>query len=892
MGFLEDHKTLVVATVAATGGALAFWTISSTRQRRQLNSRHPSTTTNDFDSFLRKPIANPSFIPSQANEAMKKKQNYAATSFEAYLKHTDSSAAAAAELSESTRAAANSATPLETAFDLTPCCPPEAKPVTILYGTEFGFSREIAEKLCQRIEKYTNNNQERKTNYWPELLNLADFPNGLCLEKCQVVLIACSTQGDGVPPTEVRDFCSWLQGATAPKLSSPDPTTAPTAPAVNFSVLALGDRSYTHFARCGKEIDARLEELGGTRFVPRVDVNKEDLKVVDEWIEAVVSELGNLNLKTAEELQWNGVLAYYNSSSNDSESNIIGSSSNGMNGSGYSTTAKSNKWTKSKPYFASIVGVESLCNLKGKATSHSLSPSTPTKKSNKSTSSKKAKTRTSQQTNGTNGSAPLSTNDNSTTKNNSTTNNNYISSNDKNTVCVEIDLGDSEIDYLPGDALGVWPRNDPQDVDDLLDAAGFRITTSDDDENYEKVLVKVPTWHYNDEEMRNVTTSDGNGSLQSSGLITVRDALTRCYDLKSPKPELLPLLAQKLKAHNNSSVSFVKRGNSGGTDEKYLAERHVADILRDFKPARLTVEELLGVLRQLQPRLYSISSSPLEDSKFKLKLSNGSFEHNRGDDEGEGRSHHRHHTVQLTVAVLKYTSVVGKSRVGVASTYLAERSQVSYQRETGYQNFTQEEVLRAALLPLQNSNIKVPVYLYKNPDFRLPSDLKTPIIMVGPGTGVAPFRGFIKHRILLAEAAAAAKAAAVQEKERNEEAVLGPALLFFGCRRRDQDYLYGFELEKWAEEGQIELFTAFSRETEKKIYVQHRLVENGSRVWQLLEAGAVFYVCGDGAHMAGDVETALKRVIEEYQGLGAAAAVTYYDTLVKSGRYKKDVWVS
>jgi sulfite reductase (NADPH) flavoprotein alpha-component len=117
-------------------------------------------------------------------------------------------------------------------------------------------------------------------------------------------------------------------------------------------------------------------------------------------------------------------------------------------------------------------------------------------------------------------------------------------------------------------------------------------------------------------------------------------------------------------------------------------------------------------------------------------------------------------------------------------------------------------------------------------------------------------------------------------------------LLFFGCRRRDEDYLYGTELEKWASEGYIQLFTAFSRETEKKIYVQHRLLENGKVVWQILEAGAVFYVCGDGAHMAGDVESALKSIIEGQGQKSAAAAVDYFENMVKTGRYKKDVWVS
>ncbi|KAG7674589.1 putative NADPH oxidoreductase A [Nannochloris sp. 'desiccata'] len=855
MGFLEDHKTLAIATVAATGGALAFWTISSQRRRLQFQA----SPTTDFDSFLKMPLDNPA--------STKKKRKYVATSFEAYLTHTEPSSPSS-HLSESV----NGADPSPITIAPVPCCPPDAMPVTILYGTEFGFSREIAEKLYQRIENCSNTKNRKK--YWPELLNLADFPEGFCLEKCQVVLIACSTQGDGVPPTEAREFCSWLLGPAAPNLSSSKTdtsvssslttTTTPAAAAgagtattrVKYSILALGDRSYTHFARCGKTLDARLEELGALRFLPRVDINKEDWVAVDGWIETVVLELDTLNLSSAEKLNWNGVLAF-NSSISSTEINDKRYKGND-NGGGVKNTTR---WTKSKPYFASVVGVESLCNL-----------STPLHPVPSSTAEEESTASTNFQSNKTNGSI-RNHNDNNKKKNN------IKNINEKNTVRVEIDLGNSGIDYLPGDALGVWPTNDPRDVDDLLEAAGI---------TEENILVKVPSWHYQDDEIHTFLgggDGDGLSSPPNPGLITLREALTRCYDLKNFKPELLQLLDQKVAALKEANVASVTRSFNGGrdsNDQNYLSGRHIADILRDWKPATLTVEELLSVMRQLQPRLYSISSSPLEEPYFASKLSNGVA---AGEDNDQ-------RTVQLTVAVLRYESVVGKSRVGVASTYLAERSQWQQQNEHGQPQEQQPPLL----LPQQNNHhphlsntTKVPVYLYKNPDFRLPSDLKTPIIMVGPGTGVAPFRGFIQHRNLLAKAAAA-------EKERNGDenaSVLGPALLFFGCRRRDEDYLYGSELEKWAQKaGQIQFFTAFSRETEKKIYVQHRLLENGSLVWQLLEAGGVFYVCGDGAHMAGDVETALKSIIEHHQGQGSAAGERYFENLVKSGRYKKDVWVS
>lgn len=799
MGTIQEHKTLVIAAAAAAGGALALWTIS----------RHnkPPITSTDFDSYLKRHIANPSLAP--------KKPQYRPTSFEAYLKNPDGVAAEVAPQIAIEEA------------DI-PKCPPDAKPVAVLFGTEFGFSREIAEKLCDKI-------QGAPGGFWPELVNMADYPAGLPLDRCQALLVACSTQGDGVPPSEARDFCTWLLGTSAPTLHK-----------LNYSVIALGDRSYAHFARCGKTIDARLSALGGQRFVPRADINKEDWKVVDEWITAVLTGLESLDLQTAEDLGWFGIAAE-------------------TGGTDSATTGRSS-WSKSRPYYGTVLDIEGLCNVELLG--------------------------------------------------------------DKNTVRVEIDLGDSGIEYAPGDALGVWTSNDSAVVEDLLDAAGAEGA----------ILVKLPAWHYKDDEVVEGATS-----------VSLREALTRCYDLRSPKPELLQLLAAKLKslekkvgnsavgahpngvlkqarangstkngtngysyingngningytnggkyspnengyitnghghsANGNGPIGNIENGNwyhysTNGSNghitngngnitngnglinqskhedicslgcvvdaadrlttllqdpaalEDYLYRRHVADVLRDWRPAHLTPGELLSTLRQLAPRLYSISSSPLESST-------------------SGQSN----TVQITVGVVRYESL-GKSRGGVASTALGERA-----------------------IPGQ----KLPVFIYRNPDFSLPKDLSTSIIMVGPGTGVAPFRGFIQHRNIIAQ-------------QQDGGVPAGPAMLFFGSRHRDQDFLYGAQLEQWAEEGSITLYTAFSRETSQKVYVQHRLKEHGDKVWKLLEAGAFFYICGDGAHMAGDVEKALVNIVEEHQGEGPEAAKLYFRDLVEGGRFLKDVWIS
>ena len=306
--------------------------------------------------------------------------------------------------------------------------------------------------------------------------------------------------------------------------------------------------------------------------------------------------------------------------------------------------------------------------------------------------------------------------------------------------------------------------------------------------------------------------------------LTLSEALAACYDLRSPRPELLLVLQRKAGASGAPQLTAALAEGSDPAKAPslaaWLAERHVADVLAVAPSVRLTAADLLPCLRQLQPRLYSISSSPLEAT---------------------GR-------VCITVAVVRYASL-GAPRVGVCSTYTAERLAVG---------------------------ATAPVYVTKNPDFRLPPSLATPIIMVGPGTGLAPFRAFIHHRLALAAAAglapatakasakgaakgakAAAKAAAGGSEHANgaengsAEGSLGAAVLYFGCRHQAKDYLYGQQLEAWSKDGTLELHTAFSRDGKGKVYVQQRLAETAPRVWELLQASRAsssIVLCPTGAH--------------------------------------------
>jgi cytochrome P450/NADPH-cytochrome P450 reductase len=228
----------------------------------------------------------------------------------------------------------------------------------------------------------------------------------------------------------------------------------------------------------------------------------------------------------------------------------------------------------------------------------------------------------------------------------------------------------------------------------------------------------------------------------------------------------------------------------------------------------------LEMLSLLAPRYYSISSSPSVDPS----------------------------RCSVTVGVVEGPASSGRGDYkGICSNYLAGR-------RAG-------EIIHATVRETKAG-------------FRLPDDASVPIIMVGPGTGLAPFRGFLQER-----AAREAKGAS-----------LGPAMLFFGCRHPDQDYLYADELTAFAADGIGELHTAFSRGEGPKTYVQNLVAAQKDRVWSLIENGAIIYVCGDGGKMEPDVKAALVAVYRERSGADAEAGQRWIDDLGAKNRYVLDVW--
>jgi sulfite reductase (NADPH) flavoprotein alpha-component len=294
------------------------------------------------------------------------------------------------------------------------------------------------------------------------------------------------------------------------------------------------------------------------------------------------------------------------------------------------------------------------------------------------------------------------------------------------------------------------------------------------------------------------------------GESSLRTALLRQYEISKIPPALLKTIAER---SSDKTLAELMVPEAKDALAHYLYGRETIDLLLDFASVSFKPAELVSHLRKLQPRLYSISSS--------LKA----FPEQ----------------VHLTVAAVRYDAF-GRPRKGVCSTFLADRA-----------------------------SGPVPVFVHSSAAFRLPKSGDTPIIMVGPGTGVAPFRAFLHDR-----RTAGAK---------------GENWLFFGEQRSATDFFYREELESMQADSHLSrLSLAFSRDQAEKVYVQNRMVEEGADLWAWLEEGAHFYVCGDASRMAKDVDAALHAVIERHGGRTPDAAADYVKKLKTDKRYQRDVY--
>ena len=293
----------------------------------------------------------------------------------------------------------------------------------------------------------------------------------------------------------------------------------------------------------------------------------------------------------------------------------------------------------------------------------------------------------------------------------------------------------------------------------------------------------------------------------------LREALLRDYSITQPTPKLLRAVAERASAA--PTLRYLLAPDRKHDLETYLWGMEIVDFLLEHPSARFPPEEFVGLLTKLQPRLYSVASS--------LKAYPDQ--------------------VHFIVDVVSYESH-GRLRKGVCSSFLAERA----------------------------DEVPVPVFPSVAKHFHLPEDPETPIIMIGPGTGVAPFRAYLQER----------KALGAQ----------GRNWLFFGSQHEKCDFAYGEEFAALKKEGILtRLDCAWSRDQREKIYVQHRMLENAAEIWKWLDAeGAHIFVCGDARRMAKDVDAALRKIVQEHGGKNIDEANEYVEKLKSDKRYKRDVY--
>jgi len=294
---------------------------------------------------------------------------------------------------------------------------------------------------------------------------------------------------------------------------------------------------------------------------------------------------------------------------------------------------------------------------------------------------------------------------------------------------------------------------------------------------------------------------------------TFREALLRDYSITQPTPKFLKAIAQRASAA--PTLGYLLAPNRKQDLETYLWGMEIVDFLSEHPSARFAPEEFVGLLTKLQPRLYSVASS--------LRAYPDQ--------------------VHFIVDVVRYESH-GRLRKGVCSSFLAERA----------------------------DDVPVPVFPSVAKHFHLPEDPETPIIMIGPGTGVAPFRAYLQ--------------------ERKATGAKGKNWLFFGAQHESCDFAYGDEFNAFMKEGLLtRLDCAWSRDQAQKVYVQHKMAENAAEIWKWIDAeSAHFFVCGDARRMAKDVDATLRKIVQEHGGKSVEQANEYVEKLKNEKRYKRDVY--
>jgi sulfite reductase (NADPH) flavoprotein alpha-component len=537
----------------------------------------------------------------------------------------------------------------------------EAPALTILYATQGGNARSVAEALAESATG---------RGFAPRLIS-ADHYRPRDLVKERLLLVVISTQGEGEPPESAQELFNYLKGKKPPQLAE-----------LRYAVFGLGDSSYAFFNQAGRDLDGLLKVSGAQMLVERIDADVNFQQLAETWQEEVFKEVEKwqqpLDQTRVIPLQW---------------------------------AAAAIRYDRNHPYQAELLERRRITTADAVAEVHHLA--------------------------------------------------------------LEIDA--ETIRYRPGDALGLFFRNDPVLVEEILALTGLSADTP---------------------------VSVGESSL------TLAQALRERLELTQLHPTVV-----KAWASASGNLELAALSEDAEALRRFARDRQFIDLLQAY-PAEVNGDALTKLLHPQQPRLYSIASSQ------------ATYE-----DE-----------IHLTVSALNYRAH-GRDHLGGASGYLSQR-------------IAEGECLG--------------VYVVENPGFRLPETGDTPIIMVGAGTGIAPYRAFLQ--------------------ERETQGASGANWLVFGNRHFHRDFLYQIDWLNYRKQGLLNRISlAFSRDEGDGSYVQRRLSEEGAELYHWLQEGAHLYVCG-GIVMEQAVRQSLQGIVQARGGLGKAAADTYIESLREQGRYQRDIY--